>query len=254
MIILLSPSKTLDFNQKVALNQFTEPLFLKEATQLAQKLKHYDVFDIISTMKINPSLAEKTELQYKEWGEDSTEMRPAIAAFKGEAYHGLDAPSLNKETLDLAQNQLILLSGLYGILRPLDLIQPYRLDVSHTLDDLNLYQFWRKKVTQFIIDKYHQVGGPIICLASNEYIKMIDLKALPETPIYFDFKEKKDNRLKTIVLYLKRARGAMARYLLEYNVTQQNEIMNFDYLGYRFIEIQSNKKWLFVRDSVKNES
>lgn len=247
MLILMSPSKTLDFNQRLATTDFTQPTFLAEATTLANELRLYDEIDIMEQMKVKPALAAKTVEQYALWGEDTTEMRPAIAAFKGEAFTSLEATSFTKEQIQSAQKHLLVLSGLYGALRPLDLIYPYRLDLDCKLKSTDLYAFWKEKVTQMVKERYAITGGPILCLASNEYAKVIDFKQLPEEPIYFDFKEEKDNRLKTIVLYLKRARGAMTRCLLEYPITHLDELQQYAPLNYHFVAIQKNKKWLFVR-------
>lgn len=248
MIILLSPAKTLDFSRKLSSIQHSEPYFAKEANQLVQLMQTYTIPDLLQVMKMSENLAHLTYDRFQNWDSPDIEQKQAGAAFKGEAYKGLDLPSLNEEDLDFAQEHLIILSGIYGILRPYDLIKPYRLEMGSKLKKDSLYTFWTDKITNYINNYSIKNTLSIINLASQEYFSVIAQSKISTNIITPVFKEIKDGKTKTIVVYAKKARGLMARFIIENKITQAEEIKEFNKEGYQYNEKLSNKKeWFFTR-------
>lgn len=236
MIVILSPAKTLDFTRRISSNAHSEALFSAEADSLVQMMRSYSLTDLLQVMSMSEKLAMLTYERFKNWDDGDVEQKQAGAAFKGEAYNGLDLISLDEEALDFAQDHLRILSGLYGALRPYDLIKPYRLEMGSKLKKDSLYLFWKEKITSAINQDIERYGSPLINLASNEYFKVLDKKVLKTEVITPIFKEKKDGKLKTVVVYAKKARGMMARYIIENQLSDWNDLKSFDMAGYTYNE------------------
>ncbi|WP_116964327.1 peroxide stress protein YaaA [Fastidiosibacter lacustris] len=240
MLSLISPAKSQDFSNNVPTDKATDVLFKNEITQLVQKLKHYSPDQFETLMKISPKLAEKVFDMYVNFDNQNytkANAKQALFAFTGDVYRGLDTLSLTANQLDYAQNHVLMISGLYGLIRPLDLIQAYRLEmgVKFYIDNLLLYDFWRAKLTtklnEIIATSEHKV---IVNLASNEYSKVIDQKAIHATWLEVDFKEHHMNKYQTIALFAKRARGRMVRFILDHRINTIDGLKAFDYDGYTF--------------------
>lgn len=248
MIILISPSKTLDFSSP-AKDNYTTPLFIKDSCSLISELKKLSVKQICNLMSISDKLGELNFNRYHKFSRTFTtkNSREAIYAFRGDVYEGLSADSLTTKDIEYAQEHLRILSGLYGLLRPLDLIQPYRLEMGIKLankEGKNLYQFWENKITEAI----EKDSTTIINLASQEYFKAINTKVLSQKIITPIFKEKKGDSYKVIALLAKKARGLMSRYIIQNRLTKIEDIKNFSEAGYKFIPSFSDEfEWVFTR-------
>lgn len=248
MIILLSPAKTLDFKRRIASNTHSEPIFSNEADQIAEMMRSYSVSELMQVMKMSEKLAELSHQRFQDWNSGDVEQVQAGATFKGEAYNGLDMISLDEDSLDFAQEHLRILSGVYGVLRPYDIMKPYRLEMGSKLKSESLTKRWKEKLTEAINEDVTRFHGPIINLASNEYFSALDAKNLDAGIITPIFKEKKNGALKTIVVYTKKARGMMARYIIENRLTEAEEIKTFNCEGYTYDEeLSSVKEYVFVR-------
>lgn len=252
MKILLSPAKSLDFKTSLEFPFCSNFEFQKESKQLIKQLQKLNSKKIQDLMHISLDLAELNVERFKKW-EIATEIndnnQPCAFIFNGEAYKGLAFSTLNEEELLRAQNQLRILSGLYGILKPLDLIAPYRLEMGTKLKinekTPNLYRFWGDKITKYLEKEEKEL---VVNLASNEYSKVIQFERLTAKTITPVFKEFKNGSYKTIMMYAKHARGQMANYILSNNIQQSEEIKNYTIDGYRFDENQSSEKeWVFTR-------
>ena len=246
MKILLSPAKTLDYETKLPTSRGTQPIFVEEAVQINAKLERQSKKDIQDLMNISENLADLNYHRYKEFKEnhDKSVARPAIYAFAGDVYSGFDAYTMNTDLLDIAQNSIRILSGMYGVLRPLDLLQPYRLEMGTKLpiernDDL--YEFWKEKITPQL-NKEMKDDELLVNLASNEYFKAIDKKNQKGKLISPVFKDFKNGKLKIIAFYAKKARGVMARYLVEQNADSLNDILKFTGDGYQYSEKDTFKE------------
>jgi len=255
MIILLSPAKIQNFNKQVVTSKYSIPQFLKEASELVELMRQLSQQEITRLLEINVQLTHLNLDRYIRWQLPFTpdNAKQAVFVFDGEVYRGLDAPTLSPEEIDYMQQHLRLFSGLYGILKPLDLIQPYRLDVStklHNHAGKDLYPFWRKKVTESIADDLKVSGEPpiLLNLASSEYAKVIDLKSSKMRMIHVEFFEYQDDKLKQIVVYTKKARGMMTRYVIQNRIESEEDLKGFNDGGYWFNEQLSSKdKLVFVR-------
>lgn len=253
MLIVLSPSKTIDFSN-VSISQFSNTLFLEESSKLVDKITKFNTINLSELMKMSPKLSRQTFDKYQYWNPEhtSTNSKQALLAFKGEVYAGLDATTLSEKELLFAQNHLVILSGLYGILKPLDLIQPYRLEISTKLSIGNhndLYSFWRSKITTGLNKVLSETSNNILInLASNEYFKSLDKSKLEIeifTPV---FKEYKNNYYKVISVYAKKARGLMARYIIKNQIYDVDELKLFNEDGYYFNnELSKGKELVFTR-------
>lgn len=254
MKILLSPAKSIDTSNIKGSYDSSVPVFLKETNSLVSKLKKKKAKKLAEMMHISMDLAELNELRYKNWQEpleQNEEVVPSILAFNGEVYRGLDAHSLSREELSLANEKIRILSGLYGILKPLDLMYPYRLEMGTswqiTPKVKNLYQFWGKKIAQQLNSEMHP-GEELINLASTEYFKAVDKKTLKSKVITPVFKELKNGEYKVVMMYAKHARGAMARYIVQKNISSVDELKLYNVDGYSFDVNQStDAEWVFVR-------
>jgi cytoplasmic iron level regulating protein YaaA (DUF328/UPF0246 family) len=254
MKILLSPAKSIDTSKVTLSYSVSLPIFLKESEQLIAKLKKMSAKKLAKLMHISPDLAELNELRFKNWEKptvQTSEVIPAVLAFSGEVYRGLDALSLTEEELNRANDQIRILSGLYGILKPMDLLVPYRLEMGTswqiTPKVKNLYQFWGKKLAQEL-NLESGKEDVIINLASAEYFKAIDKKTLKSTVITPVFKEFKNGEYKIVMMYAKHARGAMARYIVKNNIQLAEELKLYSIDGYSFDVNQStDTEWVFTR-------
>lgn len=254
MLAILSPAKSLDYESELITQQSSQPQFVSESQQLIQRLRKHDPAQLASLMKISDTLAELNHRRYAEWTAefDSTQARPAVLAFKGDVYLGLDAYSLSADDLNWAQQHLRILSGLHGMLRPLDAIQPYRLEMGTPLatsQGKNLYEFWGTKVTDALNEAIDAQRQKILLnLASNEYFKVVDKQKLDARVINIHFKEWKNGQYKIISFYAKKARGAMARYLIEKRVDSLELLQAFDHDNYSYQPAMStDQDWVFTR-------
>ncbi len=238
MKIVISPAKSLNFEKELPTSKYSEPLFLKESRQVHKVLKQKKPQELSELMSISDKLADLNWERNQSWKTPFTpeNARPAIYTFDGDVYTGLDAHSIPLEKLDDLQDKLRILSGLYGLLKPLDLIQAYRLEMGTKLpidEKKNLYEFWKAAVTK-TLNKELKEGELFVNLASNEYFSAVDVKALKVPVITPDFKDYKDGKLKMISFFAKKARGMMVRYIIDTNAQTIDDLKGFDYEGYRF--------------------
>ncbi|WP_289024286.1 peroxide stress protein YaaA [uncultured Salegentibacter sp.] len=246
MKIVVSPAKSLDYESKLPTTRGTQPAFLETTTKLNRKMSRMTKNEISKLMSISDKLADLNYTRYQDFKEEHNKKnsRPAIYAFNGDVYAGLDAYSIPTEKLDQLQDSLRILSGLYGILKPLDLIQPYRLEMGTSVGierKDNLYEVWQSKITE-LLNKEMEADELFINLASNEYFKAIDTKKLKAEVISPAFKDFKNGKLKIISFYAKKARGAMVRYIIDKDVHNLEELKGFDYMDYRFSEEHTAKE------------
>jgi cytoplasmic iron level regulating protein YaaA (DUF328/UPF0246 family) len=244
MKIVISPAKSLNFEKELPTTQFTQPSLLKESKKVHAVLKQKSPTELTDLMSISDKLADLNWQRNKAWKTpfNPTNSRPAVYAFDGEVYNGLDAYSIPLEKLDLLQERLRILSGLYGVLKPLDLMQAYRLEMGTKLpigESKNLYDFWKKTVTASL-NKELKKGELFVNLASNEYFSVIDTKALKVPVITPDFKDYKDGKLKMISFFAKKARGMMVRFIIDTNAETIEDLKGFNYEGYQFDANLSN--------------
>jgi cytoplasmic iron level regulating protein YaaA (DUF328/UPF0246 family) len=246
MKLVISPAKSLDFESKLPTSKATQPAFLEEAAMINTKLSNKSKKSIAKLMDISDSLAELNYNRYKEFSTPFTKenARPAVYAFAGDVYQGLDAYTVPTDKIDRLQQTVRILSGMYGILKPLDLIQPYRLEMGTKLPvkrKKNLYDFWKKKVTDTLNTELEE-GELFLNLASNEYFKAVDTKKLKAEVISPVFKDLKNGKLKLISFFAKKARGSMARYVVDNEITTMEGVLAFNYDGYSYSEANTKKK------------
>jgi cytoplasmic iron level regulating protein YaaA (DUF328/UPF0246 family) len=240
MLILLSPSKTLMAEKSTADFGHSQPLFPREATELIRQLKKLSTRQLEELMKISTKLAWLNQERFALWQpEFSTDTASqAIFSFKGEVYHGLDITTMQAEEVENSQRHLRILSGLYGVLRPLDLIRPYRLEIGSAFGFgkyRDLYQFWRQKITRQIgLDLKESGSNLLINLASQEYFSAIEHKKLKASIVTPHFLESRDDGYKIVTVYTKKARGMMTRYILENPIESEEDLRGFDSDGYYF--------------------
>jgi len=253
MKIVLSPAKSLDFESKLPTTRGTQPQFLDTTIKINKKLSRQTKNELMDIMSISEKLADLNYGRYKDFQEDHTKenSRPSMYAFDGDVYSGLDAYTIPTEKLDVLQNKLRILSGLYGILRPLDLMQPYRLEMGTSIGierNDTLYEVWQDKITDSL-NKEMEENELFINLASNEYFKAVAAKKLKVEVITPVFKDLKNGKLKIISFFAKKARGAMVRYIIDKDVETIEQLKSFDYEGYRYSENESpnDKELVFTR-------
>src|SRR5690554_5128946 len=258
MLMVISPAKTLDYTSPLATETFTQPRFLEQSSQLIEVLRKLSPSELAELMKLSDKLAGLNVARFTEWQPDFNldNARQAILAFKGDVYTGLDAQSLSAEDFDYAQQHLRILSGLYGVLRPLDLMQPYRLEIGTKLDNpkgKNLYEFWGERLTQSLNQCLaEQKSKVLLNLASNEYFKAVKPKQLDGTLINVDFKDFKNDQYKIISFYAKKARGIMARYVIQHKIDSVEALKDFTEQGYYYSTEQSKPDHLvFLRDQAQ---
>ncbi|MDD5151213.1 MAG: peroxide stress protein YaaA [Flavobacterium sp.] len=238
MKIVISPAKSLNFEKALPTSKFSEALFLKEARQVHKVLKQKSPKELSELMDISDKLADLNWQRNQDWKTpfNPENARPAIFAFDGDVYTGLDAYSIPVEKLETLQDSLRILSGLYGILKPLDLMQAYRLEMGTKLpigESKNLYDFWKSKVTK-ALNKELKKGELFINLASNEYFSVVDVKGLKVPVITPEFKDYKNGKLKIISFFAKKARGMMVRFIIDTNAETIDDLKGFNYEGYQF--------------------
>lgn len=253
MKIVISPAKSLDYESELPVNQVSQPVFQKEAEKINKTLKKQTPAQLSKLMSISDNLAQLNWERNQEFELPFTteNSRPAVYAFNGDVYTGLDAYSIPVEKLDVLQDRLRILSGLYGLLKPLDLIQPYRLEMGTSFGvngSKNLYDFWKDKVTAQLNEEL-QDEEVFVNLASNEYFKAINKKELKVPVITPAFKDWKNDKLKVISFFAKKARGAMVRYIIDTKAETLDDLKGFNWEGYRFSEEFTKKEHepVFVR-------
>ncbi len=254
MLIIISPAKTLDFETAPITKVHTQPEFLKESRQLVSQLKELTPAEVSSLMKISDKLGVLNFLRFNEWKTPFTlnNAKQALLAFKGDVYTSINADSFSRRDLNFAQKHLRILSGLYGILKPLDLIQAYRLEMGSKFRNRkgnDLYEFWESKLTdQINQDIKASKSKYLINLASNEYFKSLQADAINAEIIVPVFKDYKNGKYKIITFYAKKARGLMSAYIIKNKLKNQEDIKAFDVDGYKFCKSASNStNWLFQR-------
>ncbi len=252
MLMLVSPAKTLDYETPLPFDEFTQPELLDQSQLLMDELVDLTPKDVATLMKLSDKLSMLNVNRFQHWATPFTpdNARPAMYAFKGDVYTGLDAYSLKKADVNFAQKHLRMLSGLYGLLKPLDLMQPYRLEMGTKFSNqrgANLYEFWGDRITQKINEEA-AAKDVVLNLASNEYFKAVKTKQLKGRVITPVFKDEKNGQYKIISFYAKKARGLMAAYVIKNRIKDVQDIKKFDVSGYKFSPEQSNEKeWVFMR-------
>ncbi len=253
MLFLLSPAKKLDYDSPVHVQTHTQPLFVDQAAALIKVLKTKSANDIAELMSLSQALAELNVGRYAAWKKTFTQdnARQAVLAFNGDVYEGLEASSLSARQLDWAQDHVVILSGLYGALRPLDLMQPYRLEMGtrlQTSKGKNLYEYWGSAIAGYLNERQEGEKTPIIVnLASEEYFKAVDLKTLKARVLQCVFQDWKNGAWKVISFHAKRARGLMARYAIEHKIDKPEGLQAFDSEGYAFDASASSADKLVFR-------
>lgn len=255
MLIILSPAKNLDFKRQSPVTEYTHPEFLKESEKLVHKLKTFSKKELSELMHINERLTKLNYERFKEWATPFTpeNAQPSLMAFNGDVYTGLQAETLSADDLHFAQDHVRILSGLHGVLRPLDLIQPYRLEMGTKLsvqgkDDL--YAFWGDKITTSLNETIETKSSKVLInLASQEYFKSVNTKKLYTdriiTPV---FKELRGDTYRMFFVYVKQARGMMTRFIIQNKLEDPEEIKGFDMEGYFYNEnLSSETEWVFTR-------
>jgi len=238
MKIVISPAKSLNYETQLPITTYTESAFLSKAVTIQKTLKKKKPKQLMELMDISDKLAELNWQRNQEWNIPFSpeNARQAVYAFDGDVYTGLDVYSLSTEKVLVLQEKLRILSGLYGLLKPLDLMQPYRLEMGTKIQigtKKNLYEFWKKTITD-TLNKELSKGELFINLASNEYFSAIDTKTLKVPVITPEFKDYKDGKLKMISFFAKKARGLMVRYIIDNNAETIDDLKGFNYEGYAF--------------------
>jgi uncharacterized protein len=252
MKILLSPAKSIQFTNDFPKINFSQAEFLSESEKLIKILKKYKVNQLMELFHVSKDIAEINHLRFKNWEspiELKNEIIPSVYAFTGEVYRGLNAKTIEVENLDYLNKNLRILSGLYGILRPFDLLYPYRLEMGTKFEinakTSNLYQFWGDKLSLFLNQEENDF---IINLASTEYFKAINTKKIKGKIITPVFKEFKNGEYKIVMTYAKNARGLMTRYCVDHKIENPEELKKFNLDNYEYMEnLSKENEWVFVR-------
>ena len=255
MLMILSPAKTFVTEEKVPRSVFKELLFHEKTAGLIQQLASLSTEELGTLMKVSEELSELNGERYRKFYVDDPQAIPAIHAFSGEAYKGLEAWTLNQEALDFSKESLRILSGLYGVLHPFDAINPYRLEMGLKFSGRhgkNLYEYWKEEITNYFLSELASTPGDqvLLNLASNEYSKVLDMKKIKQhyAILTIEFKEQKGELFKTVGMYAKRARGQMARYILTHRIHNVEQLKQFNEEGYQFNESLSTETvWVFTR-------
>ncbi|MFG0588026.1 peroxide stress protein YaaA [Acinetobacter sp. YQ_14] len=255
MLALISPAKTLDYETALPTDTYTQPRLLEQSQQLIDVCRKLSATEIATLMSVSEKIANLNVDRFRDWNADFdfSNARQALFAFKGDVYTGLDAYHLKDQDIDFAQQHLRMLSGLYGLLRPLDLMMPYRLEMGTKLKNArghNLYEFWGNMITDQINQDLAEIDAKVLVnLASDEYYKSVNEKKIQAEIIKPVFLDQKNGKYKVISFYAKKARGLMARYLIENKLNQAEQLKAFDSEGYYFdAESSSNKELVFKRD------
>ncbi|WP_428224958.1 peroxide stress protein YaaA [Flavobacterium sp.] len=252
MKIVISPAKSLDFDKEVPTHFYSTPAFLKNSKEIVAVLKQLTPNDLSNLMHISPALAQLNWQRNKDFKTPFhlDNARQAIYAFNGDVYQGLDAYTLPTDKIEVLQQKLRILSGQYGLLKPFDLIQAYRLEMGTSLaigEKKNLYAYWKTIITDSL-NKELKKDELFVNLASTEYFSAVDVKALKVPVITPEFKDYKDGKLKMISFFAKKARGLMVRYIIDQNVETLEELKAFNYEGYQYDEnLSIANKLVFTR-------
>ena len=254
MIIVLSPAKTLDFESPPVTSHFSQPDFLQESARLVSRLKKLPAARLEEMMEISPALAQLNAERFRAWNPpfDRANARQAALAVAGDVYEGLSAPTLDEAALGWAQGRIRILSGLYGVLRPLDLIQPYRLEMGTRMETgrgPDLYRFWGERLAHVLATELATHAHPVLVnLASNEYFRAVPPKALGLRIVQPVFEERRESGWKVVSFSAKRARGSMTRYAIDQRIEDPVALKAFDRDGYRFDPSASDAEtWVFRR-------
>ena len=255
MLMLISPAKTLDYETPPTTANFSMPDYLEKSEELIEVVSKKSSPQLMKLMHVSQKIAELNVERFNQWQRpfNSENAKQAVLAFKGDVYTGLDASALAEDRLDYAQQHLRIISGLYGLLRPLDLMQPYRLEMGlklKTKKASNLYQFWGEQITEAVNSMLAKQDEPVLInLASNEYFKAIQKKNLDGRLITPLFKDWKNGEYKMISFFAKKARGMMVRYAIDHKLMEVEGLQDFDYDGYSLNqELSYDDKWVFCRD------
>ncbi len=254
MLIIISPAKTLDYESPLKTKTFTLPDYLENSQELTSQLRQLSPLEISKLMKVSEKIADLNFDRYQAWDKSFTEKnaRQSALAFKGDVYRGLDTQSFSAKDFSFAQQHLRILSGLYGLLRPLDLIQPYRLEMGTKFNinqNKNLYEFWGSTITDGLNTQLGKIKSDhVINLASNEYFKAIKPKQLKAKIITPAFKEYKNGEYKMIGIYAKKARGMLSRYIIQNQLVNPEDFKTFNEEGYKFNKkLSEENTWVFSR-------
>jgi len=261
MLLLVSSAKTLDFATPAPTLEFTQAEFLKQSKQLIGELRALKPQDISALMNISDKLGELNFERFAKWKTPfkTTNAKQALFAFQGDVYMGMQANTFSANDIEFAQQHLRILSGLYGLLRPLDLIQPYRLEMGTGFINSrgkNLYQFWGDSITKTINKQLKELNSSaVINLASNEYFSAVQPKSLNATIVTPVFKDKKNDNYKIISFFAKKARGMMSAYIIKNRLRSPEAIKNFNLGGYNFNPDMSRQaEWVFTREEQNEKS
>jgi cytoplasmic iron level regulating protein YaaA (DUF328/UPF0246 family) len=254
MLVLLSPAKSLDYESPLLTKKSTKPRFIEESSELVTQLRALSVKQLCNLMSISEKLGELNHERYATWEIDFNKdnSRQAILAFVGDVYQGLTLDQWTAADFSAAQKQIRILSGLYGVLRPLDLMQPYRLEMGTKFKNKggkNLYKFWGDKITRLLNQDLKKSGSDLVVnLASNEYFSSVKPKELNGSLITPVFKDEKNGKYKIISFFAKKARGMMADFIVRHGITEVEELKKFKTANYRFSKKESDEKTLvFLR-------
>ncbi|MBI2747343.1 MAG: peroxide stress protein YaaA [Burkholderiales bacterium] len=258
MLFLLSPAKSLDYDTPAGDVPHTQPLFVKQSAELIQILRGYSPQQISELMDLSDTLASLNVARYQAWSPKFTakNAKQAVLAFNGDVYEGLDAKALKAEDLAWAQEHVCILSGLYGVLRPLDWMQPYRLEMGTALENpqgKNLYKFWGSRISEYLNERLQADKTPVVVnLASQEYFKAVDTKALKARVIECVFEDWKGGKYKVISFLAKRARGLMARYAATRHLSTPKQLEKFNLEGYAYEAAASGPDRLVFRRKIQD--
>ncbi|HEX8587848.1 peroxide stress protein YaaA [Pseudomonas sp.] len=255
MLMVISPAKTLDFETPPVTKRYTQPQFLDHSQELITQLRDLTPAQIGELMHLSDKLSGLNAARFGSWNPAFTpkNAKPALLAFKGDVYTGLAADTLSEADLDYAQKHLRMLSGLYGLLRPLDLMQPYRLEMGTKLANArgkDLYAFWGNRISEWLNDALKEQGDDVLLnLASNEYFSAVKRPSLNARVIETEFRDQKNGQYKIISFYAKKARGMMSRFVISERISKPQDLTQFDVHGYRYDKaLSSPDKLIFLRD------
>lgn len=254
MLLVISPAKTLDYATPPTTARYTLPGYLAQSQLLIERARRYSAHDLMELMEVSLAIAELNVERFASWRTPFTpnNAKQALLAFKGEVYNGLQAQTLDEQALLFAQEHLRILSGLYGLLRPLDLMQPYRLEMGRPIDTAhgrNLYEFWGSMITEGLNAQLEALNSDyLINLASSEYFKAVKPRLVQGEIITPEFKEKKNGEYKMLGVYAKKARGLMSRFVIDNRIVEPQALKAFDSESYRFnARLSSDTTWVFTR-------
>lgn len=254
MLVVISPAKKLDFDKNITINDYTIPTLLNYSSELIEKLRECSINELTKLMNISYGLAEQNLGRFLSWKIPFTanNSKPAIFAFNGDVYTGLNSRDFTNDELKIAQQKLRIISGLYGVVRPLDLIQPYRLEMGtklNTVKGKSLYDYWGNIITEEINKELTKNRFKyLINLCSNEYFKAINEKNIKAEIITPIFKQESNGNYRVVSFYAKKARGLMSRFIIKNNLENIEDLKAFDLEGYHYNEKQSNKNQMaFIR-------